>query len=37
MCTIGIPMGGGKGGVVVDPRQLSVGELERFRAATLPK
>jgi len=28
--TIGIPMGGGKGGVVVDPRQLSVGELERL-------
>ncbi len=28
--TIGIPMGGGKGGVVVDPRQLSDGELERL-------
>ncbi len=28
--TIGIPMGGGKGGVIVDPRQLSAGELERL-------
>ncbi len=27
---VGIPMGGGKGGVVVDPRKLSVGELERL-------
>lgn len=26
----GIPMGGGKGGVVVDPRELSKGELERL-------
>ncbi len=26
---VGIPMGGGKGGVVVDPRKLSLGELER--------
>lgn len=25
-----IPFGGGKGGVVVDPRQLSIGELERL-------
>ena len=28
--TVGIPMGGGKGGVVVDPRELSQGELERL-------
>jgi glutamate dehydrogenase/leucine dehydrogenase len=28
--TIGIPMGGGKGGVIVDPRKLSAGELERL-------
>jgi len=27
---VGIPMGGGKGGVVVDPRKLSYGELERL-------
>jgi glutamate dehydrogenase/leucine dehydrogenase len=27
---VGIPMGGGKGGVVVDPRKLSEGELERL-------
>ena len=26
----GIPMGGGKGGIIVDPRQLSKGELERL-------
>jgi glutamate dehydrogenase (NAD(P)+) len=28
--TVGIPYGGGKGGVVVDPRQLSIAELERL-------
>ncbi len=28
--TIGIPMGGGKGGVIVNPSELSVGELERL-------
>lgn len=28
--TIGIPMGGGKGGVIVDPTKLSHGELERL-------
>lgn len=28
--TVGIPMGGGKGGVIVDPTKLSVGELERL-------
>jgi glutamate dehydrogenase (NAD(P)+) len=27
---VGIPFGGAKGGVVVDPRQLSIGELERL-------
>ena len=30
MPTIGIPMGGGKGGVIVDPTNLSLGELERL-------
>jgi glutamate dehydrogenase/leucine dehydrogenase len=29
----GIPYGGGKGGVIVDPRQLSVGELQRLSRA----
>ncbi len=28
--TVGIPYGGGKGGVIVDPRQLSQNELERL-------
>ena len=28
--TVGIPMGGGKGGVIVDPAKLSLGELERL-------
>jgi glutamate dehydrogenase (NADP+) len=28
--TVGIPFGGGKGGVIVDPRTLSEGELERL-------
>ena len=28
--TVGIPYGGGKGGVIVDPRQLSIAELERL-------
>lgn len=27
---VGIPYGGGKGGVIVDPRKLSIGELERL-------
>ena len=27
---VGIPMGGGKGGVIVDPRELSMGEMERL-------
>lgn len=29
-CVTGIPYGGGKGGVIVDPTQLSQGELERL-------
>src|SRR5262245_12060299 len=28
--TVGIPYGGGKGGVVCDPKQMSLGELERM-------
>ena len=28
--TVGIPMGGGKGGIIVDPTKLSEGELERL-------
>lgn len=28
--TVGIPLGGGKGGVIVNPKELSVGELERL-------
>ena len=31
--TVGIPYGGGKGGVVVDPKALSRGELERLSRA----
>lgn len=27
---VGIPLGGGKGGIIVDPRELSAGELERL-------
>ena len=30
---VGIPLGGGKGGIVVDPKALSVGELERLTRA----
>jgi len=30
---VGIPMGGGKGGIVVDPKALSVNELERLSRA----
>lgn len=30
---VGIPMGGGKGGVIVDPKALSQGELERLSRA----
>lgn len=28
--TVGIPLGGGKGGVIVNPKELSIGELERL-------
>lgn len=28
--TVGLPLGGGKGGIIVDPKQLSEGELERL-------
>jgi len=28
--TVGIPLGGGKGGIIVDPRELSTAELERL-------
>lgn len=34
---VGIPMGGGKGGVVVDPKKLSVAELERLSRAYAAK
>lgn len=30
---VGIPFGGGKGGIVVDPKKLSIGELERLSRA----
>ena len=30
---VGIPLGGGKGGIIVDPKQLSLGELERLTRA----
>jgi glutamate dehydrogenase/leucine dehydrogenase len=30
---VGIPLGGGKGGIIVDPKQLSFGELERLTRA----
>lgn len=30
---VGIPLGGGKGGITVDPRTLSIGELERLTRA----
>ena len=33
----GIPMGGGKGGVIVDPKKLSIGELERLSKAYVTK
>lgn len=33
-CSVaGLPLGGGKGGIIVDPKQLSVGELERLSRA----
>lgn len=30
---VGIPLGGGKGGIIVNPKELSVGELERLSRA----
>lgn len=30
---VGIPLGGGKGGIIVDPKELSIGELERLSRA----
>jgi glutamate dehydrogenase/leucine dehydrogenase len=35
--TVNIPMGGGKGGVVVDSKKLSVGELERMSRGYIQK
>jgi len=34
---VGIPMGGGKGGITVDPKQLSKGELERLSRGWVQK
>lgn len=34
---LGLPYGGGKGGVIVDPRKLSTGELERLSRAYIQK
>jgi glutamate dehydrogenase/leucine dehydrogenase len=34
---VNIPLGGGKGGITVDPRQLSVGELERLTRAYIDR
>ena len=33
---VGIPMGGGKGGITVDPKKLSKGELERLSRIRSP-
>lgn len=35
--TVNIPMGGGKGGVIVNPKELSVGELERLSRGYIQK
>lgn len=35
--TVNIPMGGGKGGIIVNPKELSVGELERMSRAYIQK
>lgn len=35
--TVGIPMGGGKGGVIVNPKDLSEGELERLSRGYIQK
>ena len=35
--TVNIPMGGGKGGVIVNPKELSTGEIERLSRAYIQK
>ena len=35
--TVNIPMGGGKGGVIVNPKELSVGEIERLSRGYIQK
>lgn len=35
--TVNIPMGGGKGGIIVNPKELSVGELERMSRGYIQK
>lgn len=35
--TVNIPMGGGKGGIIVNPKELSVGELERLSRGYIQK
>ena len=35
--TVNIPMGGGKGGIIVDPKELSEGELERLSRGYVQK
>lgn len=35
--TVGIPLGGGKGGIIVDPKELSVSELERLSRGYIQK
>ncbi len=34
---VGIPLGGGKGGIIVNPKELSVGELERLSRGYIQK
>ncbi len=34
---VGLPLGGGKGGIIVDPKTLSVGELERLSRGYIQK
>jgi glutamate dehydrogenase len=35
--TVGIPLGGGKGGIIVNPKELSAGELERLSRGYIKK
>jgi len=35
--TVNIPMGGGKGGIIVNPKELSIGELERMSRTYIQK